>query len=208
VRRIVSAAQAVDAEGGWDGGLFRIVLTLAATGSRFSQIARCVVSDVQPAQRRLMVPTSRKGKSDNKAGRTPVPIGPDVLAALMPATAGRLGDGPLFLRPGWQALGVGKWEEAAPRPWRSSSEFNRPWQLIAQRAGLPDVTPYSLRHAAIIRSLSLGLPVQLVAKLFDTSAAMIQANYAASIIDALGELAERMTVPLAPVAPSPLRVTS
>jgi len=117
--------------------------------------------------------------------------------------AGRLGAEPLFVRPGWQATGVGKWERAAPRPWQSS-ELNIPWRLVAKRAGLPGVTPYALRHSAIIRALSLGLPVQLVAKLFDTSATMIQANYSASIVDALGELAERMAVPLSPVAPSPL----
>jgi hypothetical protein len=61
-----------------------------------------------------------------------------------------------------------------------------------------------LRHSAIIRALKLALPVQLVARIFDTSAIMIQKNYSASIVDALGELAERLAVPLAPVAPSPL----
>ena len=34
----------------------------------------------------------------------------------------------------------------------------------------------------------------LVARLFDTSATMVQKNYSASIVDALGELAERMAV--------------
>jgi integrase len=204
VKRLVAAAQEVDREDGWDGGLFRIVLALASTGSRFSQIARCRVADVQAGQRRLMVPPSAKGKSDNKAARIAVPIGDDVIKALTPATVGRLGNEPLFTRPGWKQAGVGQWEKAEIRPWRSSAEFARPWRLIIERVGLSGVTPYHLRHAAIVRSLRLGLPVQLVAKLFDTSATMIQKNYSASIVDALGELAEKMVAPLAPVAPSPI----
>jgi integrase len=203
VRRIVAAAQEIDREGDWNG-LFQIVLTLASTGSRFSQIARCVVSDVQPREKRLMIPVSRKGSGVKQASRTAVPIGPDVIAALQPATAGRLGNDPLFMRPDSRPIGVGKRERGEPRPWRSSGEFNRPWRLIAERAGLPGVTPYDLRHAAIIRALRLGLPVQLVARLFDTSAIMVQKNYSASIVDALGELSERMVVPLAPVSPSPI----
>ncbi len=204
VRRLVLAAQEIDAEGQWDGSLYRLVLVLAATGARFSQVARCTVSDVQPAQRRLMIPTSRKGKSDAKAARTAVPIGDDVCKALAPAMAGRLGNEPLFMRPDWRPIGVGKWVKGDLRPWRSPGEFGRPWRLIAERAGLRDATAYSLRHAAIVRSLSLGLPVQLVAKLFDTSALMVQRSYSASIVDALGDLAQRMAVPLAPVAPLPL----
>ena len=62
VRRLITAAREVDAAGGWDGDLVRIVLVLAATGARFSQIVRMAVADVQAAQSRLMVPTSRKGR--------------------------------------------------------------------------------------------------------------------------------------------------
>jgi integrase len=204
VRRLVSAAQEIDREGQWDGSLFRMVLTLASTGSRFSQIARCVVADVQPRERRLMVPVSRKGNGVKQASRTAVPIGSDVIAALQSATAGRLGNESLFLRPDWRPEGVGRWVKGEPRPWRSPGEFGRPWQLIAQRAGLPGVTPYALRHSTIIRALSLGLPVQLVARLFDTSAQMIQQNYSASIVDALGELSERMVISLSPATVTPL----
>jgi hypothetical protein len=91
---------------------------------------------------------------------------------------------------------------------RAAGEYGRAWRSIDERAGLPAATPYSMRHAAIVRALRRGLPVQLVARLFDTSAVMIQKNYSASIVDALGELAERMAIPLAPVAPSRLQVTS
>jgi hypothetical protein len=37
---------------------------------------------------------------------------------------------------------------------------------------------------------------------------MIQANYSASIVSALDDLAQKIAVPLAPATPSPLRVTS
>jgi integrase len=206
VRRLVSAALQIDEEGQWDGALARLTLVLAAVGSRFSQIARCRVVGVQAQERRILVPTSRKGRNDNKPSHTAVPIGDDVLKALAPATAGRLGPEPLFMRPGWRFVAVGKWERSELRPWRNADEFGRPWRLIAERAGLPAAVPYDLRHAAIIRALRLGLPVQLVARLFDTSALMIQRSYSASIVDALGELSERMAVPLAPVSPSPIAV--
>jgi integrase len=204
VRRLVAAAQAIDAEGGWDGGLYRIALALAATGSRFSQLARCVVSDAQIEQRRLMVPVSRKGKSDAKPARTAVPIGPDLVAVLSMATAGRLGSETLFLRPDWIMVGVGKWEKGELRPWRSSDEFGRMWTQIAERAGLPSAVAYDLRHSWITRALGLGLPVQLVARLADTSAQMIQANYASSIIDALSGLAEKTAISLSPATVTPI----
>jgi integrase len=204
VRRLVSAAREIDEGGQWDGALFRIVLMLASTGSRFSQLARCVIADVQPRERRLMVPVSRKGGGVKQASRTAVPIGADVIAELQPAMAGRLGNEVLLSRPEWRPDGVGKWRKVGLRPWRSAAEFSGPWRLIAERAGMPGVTAYTLRHSAIIRALRLGLPVQLVARVFDTSAMMIQKNYSASIVDALGELAEKMVVPLAPVAPSPI----
>jgi integrase len=205
VKRFVAAAQEIDGEDQWDGALFRIVLTLASTGNRFSQIARCRVADVQVEQGRLMVPTSRKGKSDSKATHTALPIGEDLIKALKPAIAGRLGNEPLFMRPEWRPIGVGHYEKAAAlRPWSSSAEFHRPWRLIAERAGMASATPYSLRHAAIIRSLALGLPTALVAKLFDTSVQMIEKNYADTIVTALDKFAKSMAIPLAPVAPSPI----
>ena len=66
VRAIISAAWQVDADGAWEGDLGRIVLALAATGARFSQIIRMTVADVQTVQKRLMVPVSRKGRGEKK----------------------------------------------------------------------------------------------------------------------------------------------
>lgn len=67
IARLLSAARTVDAEQGWGGDLFRLVVTLAATGARFSQVARLRVRDCQIRERRLMVPASRKGKGRRPA---------------------------------------------------------------------------------------------------------------------------------------------
>jgi integrase len=52
VRRIVQAVAEVDD----DGDFGRLVLVLAATGARFSQVKRMLVQDVQPEQSRLLIP--------------------------------------------------------------------------------------------------------------------------------------------------------
>ena len=81
IRRLIAGAFAVDETG--DFG--RLILCLAATGARFSQVTRIRVADVQVERMRIMVPPARKGR----AGKTPVPIavpvGPDVIAGLQVA---------------------------------------------------------------------------------------------------------------------------
>jgi integrase len=197
VRRIISATWEVDAEGGWRGDLGRIVLVLAATGARFSQIVRMTVADVQAAQNRLMVPTSRKGRGVKTLSHIGVRVGDDVLAALAEAIAGRAGHEPLFLRPQWRKAAVGRWEKGERGPWRSTDELTRVWPAIVARAGLaPGTVPYALRHSSVVRGLKAGLPVRLVAALHDTSSAMIEQHYSAYIIDAMDELAARAVVPL------------
>jgi hypothetical protein len=53
----------------------------------------------------------------------------------------------------------------------------------------PDVvTSYALRHTHITAQLLAGLPVQLVAKLHDTSASQIEKHYAATIASHTDEL--------------------
>ncbi len=207
VRRIVSAAPEVDDAGDWEGDLARIVLTLAASGARFSQIIRMTVADVQAAQKRLMVPTSRKGRGEKQKKYTAVPVGDDVIATLARATAGRKGHEPLFLRPHWRQIGPAKWEKGERGPWFAASELTRPWAAIIARAGLPAGTiPYALRHSSIVRGLRAGLPVSLVAKIHDTSASIIEKHYGHFVDDALGELAARAIVPLttAPATVTPI----
>ncbi len=200
VGAIIAAARDVDDAKGMDGDLFRMVITLAATGARFSQVARMSVRDLQPAQSRLMVPTSRKGKG-RKARATPVPIGPDVLAALLPAIKGRAPGEPLLTRKRLaQAAGSIRWVEAGRGAWGTPSELVRPWAAIREAVGLaPDVVPYALRHSSIVRGIRAGLPLRLVAAMHDTSVAMIERHYGRWIADGLDDLAAAAVVPLVPV---------
>ncbi|MDE4620647.1 tyrosine-type recombinase/integrase [Sinorhizobium meliloti] len=198
VGRLIGAAQEVDAEQGWDGDLYRLVVVLAATGARFSQIVRMRVGDVQRAQGRLLVPVSRKGKG--KSGSTPVPVGKDVLDALLPVTTGRKSVETLLER--WrhkQVTGeIGKWEKTGRGAWQSPSELQRPWDAIRDQAKMPDVIPYALRHSSIVRGIRANLPIRLVAALHDTSTQMIERHYGRWIADGLDELAARAVVPLVP----------
>ncbi|MFS8040857.1 tyrosine-type recombinase/integrase [Xanthobacter sp. AM33] len=207
VRRIVAAAWEVDGAGGWEGDLGRLVLVLAATGARFSQVARMTVADVQSAQLRLMVPTSRKGKGQ-KVAKIGVPVGEDVIGALRPAVAGRVGSATLLERWRHKQVTPTKWERVGRGPWGYSAEFSAPWRAITARAELPaGVVPYALRHSSIVRGLREMLPVRLVAALHDTSSAMIEAHYSAFIVSALDELAAKAVVPLTtvPATVSPIK---
>jgi integrase len=198
VGRLIGAARGIDVEQGWDGDLFRLVVVLAATGARFSQVSRLRVADVQPKSGRLIVPASRKGRGA-KSGGTPVPVGADVLEALLPAITGRPMETPLLER--WrskQVAGGIQWERVGRGPWQSASEIVRPWAAVRNRAGLPDVIPYALRHSSIVRGIKANLPIRLVAALHDTSVAMIERHYGRYIADGLDELAARSVVPLVP----------
>lgn len=197
IRRLVTAGWTVDERDGWDGDLGRLNLTLAATGARFSQLARMHVSDVQVAECRLMVPTSRKGKGKKQIAKTAVRVGQDVIDALKPAIAGRKGSEPLFIR--WRHVQTSPtvWTRDHRGAWKTASEFTQPWKAIIEQAEMPaDTVPYCYRHSSIVRGLRAALPVKLVASLHDTSAAMIEKHYAAFIVDAMDDLAARAVVPL------------
>lgn len=202
VGRLIAAAQEIDSEQDWNGDLYRLVIVLAATGARFSQVTRMRVGDVQRAQGRLMVPVSRKGKGRKGNESTPVHVGKDVLDALLPATTGRKNDEYLLER--WrhkQVPGeVGKWKKNNRGPWQNSSELQRPWNAIRDRADMPEVIPYALRHSSIVRGIRANLPIRLVASLHDTSTVMIERHYARWITHGLDELAARAVVPLVPQA--------
>lgn len=197
IRRIISAAAEVDREGSWEGDLERLILVLAATGARFSQVARLTVADVQSDRFRIMVPPSAKGGGGVKATRIGVRVGDDVLATLRPAIVGRPGTEPLLERWRWKQVAVAQWEKERRGAWTSASELTRPWATILEQAGLAKgVVPYALRHSSIVRGLRVGLPVRHVAALHDTSSAMIERHYAAYIVDALDEMAAAAVVPL------------
>ncbi|KAB2763072.1 tyrosine-type recombinase/integrase [Brucella anthropi] len=202
VRRIIEAARTVDDMEDWSGDLFRLVLVLAATGMRFSQIRRIQVGDVQPEQSRLMIPTSRKGRGQKRATHIGVKVGGDVIESLRPAIAGRRPADPLLER--WKHRQERPAEGAKPvwvrdkrGTWNSPAELARPWISIIERAGLPaDTVPYALRHSSIVRGLRAALPVRLVAQLHDTSDKMIERHYASAIVNALDDLAALAVVPL------------
>lgn len=199
IRNLLAAAQRVDAEKQWDGDLYRLVLVLAATGARFSQIVRIRVGDVQPDRKRLLVPASRKGKGA-RAGTIPFPIGSDVLAALTPAFNSR-GPNEILLER-WrheQVAGSIRWQRGERGPWENASEIVRPWNLIRAAAGLgSEVVPYSLRHSSIVQGIRAGLPIRLVASNHDTSVAMIERHYSRWISDGLEDMAAAAVIPLVP----------
>jgi integrase len=202
--RVIAAAAKVDKEGGWEGGLLAIVLVLSETGARFSQVQRLRVADLQVAQSRLMMPTSRKGKG-SKASHVPVPVGPYVLDVLKRATDGRAGSDFLLQRPYWRPApgpGVGTMQVYDRGPWRAASSLTRPWKAIVEKARLrDDLVPYCLRHSSIVRGLSAGLPTQLVAQLHDTSVTMIERYYGRYVADALHKLARAALKPITPPFP-------
>jgi integrase len=167
VRRLVLAAR----EQGAEFGL--LIEALALTGARVSQLARCQVRDL--AGERLMIPSSAKGQN-KRAGRTPVPVPAALADRLRVAAAGRPPSAPLLVKPSGEAWA--KSDHARP--------FRRAVEAIGEDPEI--VSSYALRHSHITAQLLAGLPVQLVAKLHDTSASQIEKHYAATIASHTDEL--------------------
>ncbi|HEY0413247.1 MAG TPA: tyrosine-type recombinase/integrase [Allosphingosinicella sp.] len=191
VRQILAEAQRSDT----DGDFALLVVVLAATGARFSQVKRMRVRDAQLAQSRLFVPSSRKGKA-----RAPsfirVQIGPDVVEALSRAIAGRETDDPLLEHWRYRQTAPQQWVRNYRGPWGTSSEMTRKWNQVVAAVGLPGIIPYALRHSSIVRGIRSNLPIRLVAALHDTSVVMIERHYSRWITEGLEELAARAVVPL------------
>ncbi len=201
VGSVIKAAREIDAEQEWDGDLFRMVVVMAATGARSTQLFRMRVRDMQVKEGRLMVPTSRKGRKGRTAKKSheAIPVGKDILEALAPAVVGRPKDAVLLERTRWeQVAGSIRWQRAGRGPWQSASDMVRPWALIRERAGLPEIIPYSLRHTSIVRAIRANLPIRLIAALHDTSVTMIERHYSHWITEGLAEMVARAVVPLVP----------
>lgn len=191
---LLRAAREIDGEHGFEGDLYRIVVCLAATGARFAQVRRMRVSDAQRKEQRLMVPGSYKGRGGN-GGSVPVPVGEDVVEVLSPIL-NRPKEAPLLERWSYkQEAGSIVWRKSERAPWKTA-ELSRPWHAIRERARLPEVIPYALRHSSIVRGLRNQLPIQHVAKLHNTSVKMIERHYAKYISTALEDLARAAVVPL------------
>lgn len=194
---ILRAAKEVDNEQGWNGDLFRMILLMAATGGRFSQLRRLTIADLQFDQRRIMLPASRKGRGQKQTEKTPVALADDVISALRPVTEGRTNISFLLERWRHKQIGPAKWVRESRGPWRAASELDAPWKAILSKAGLSEeIVPYALRHTAIVRGLGVGLPTRLVAALHDTSVGMIEKHYAAYVVDAMGDLAAKAVLEL------------
>jgi hypothetical protein len=140
VRNIISAAASYDQ----DGDIWRMILVLAATGARFSQVQRLQVLDLQCERSRLLMPTSRKGRNRPDA-YYPVQIGADVVAALQPIVDGRRVDEPLLCRWRYVQTGIGSWQRHRRGPWTSASELTRPWKANARQSG--SVGSFRMRSA-------------------------------------------------------------
>jgi len=197
VGTLLRAAREIDNEQGFEGDLYRIVVCLAATGARFAQVKRMRVGDAQRQEQRLMVPGSYKGRGGN-GGSVPVPVGEDVIEVLLPGILHRSKEASLFER--WrheQEAGSIVWKKSKRGPWKTA-ELTRPWHAIRERARLPEVIPYALRHSSIVRGLRNRLPIQHVAKLHNTSVKMIERHYAKYISTALEDLARAAVIPLVP----------
>jgi site-specific recombinase XerD len=72
----------------------------------------------------------------------------------------------------------------------AKSDHARPFKRAVASIGEDGqtVSSYALRHTHITAQLLAGLPVQLVAKLHDTSASQIEKHYAATIASHADEL--------------------
>jgi integrase len=191
VRTILRAAREQDEEG--DFAL--LVVLLAATGARFSQLRRMTVGDVQLDQSRLLVPTSYKGKG-RSPGLIKVCIGADVAQMLRPAVVGRKRSEPLLQRWRYRQVSPTKWVRIERGPWKTASEMTRSWRRVITAVGLDGTIPYALRHTSIVRGIRAGLPIRLVAAIHDTSVTMIERHYSRWITEGLEELAARAVVPL------------
>jgi hypothetical protein len=166
----VAAAVKAAYAGSYRFGL--LVETLATLGVRPVQARRLVCSDLDAAHGVLRMPSSLKGSGRMRVSHEPLPIPRSLALRLEAEAAGRDAHAPLL-------------RDDAGRAWLESSHPHK-WEAVAKAAKLPvhdkehryrHVGIYSLRHASIARGLLRGLPVALVAKSHDTSAAEIARHY-------------------------------
>jgi hypothetical protein len=144
-----------------------------------------------------MVPNSYKGNGTT-GGSEPIPVGEDVMEALLPAILGRPADAWLFERWWYEQEPKGiKWKKSQRGPWQKD-DLTRRWDATREHADMPEVIAYALRHSSIVRALKKGLPIQYVAKMHNTSVKMIERHYAKYVATALEDLARAAVTPLVP----------
>lgn len=194
VARLILAAREVDAEGGWEGDLHRLVHVLASTGARFSQVTRIKVGDVQIDSSRIIVPASRKGKGSKNFHAT-IQVHADLIELLKPILRDRAANEPLLERWHKQRVAGGiRWERSHRGAWKSASDMDRAWAKLRIKAGLPHAIAYALRYSSIVRNIRFDIPIRIVAAKHDTSVVMIERHYARFITDGVDEIAGRAVV--------------
>src|SRR5262249_47961731 len=175
IRNIITAAFGAGSE------LGLLVETAAVTGARVSQIANLRVADLQADRPdpRLMMPSSRKGRSQKKVTHVPVPMPASVVEKLKRASKDKATDAPLLTK-------------ASGERWKQS-DHSRLFRRAVLQAGLDpgEVTLYALRHSSIVRDLLANVPVRIVATKHDTSIPMIERNYSKYIADHADVLSRR-----------------
>jgi len=192
IRDILAKAKEMDDE----GDHFRLSILLAATGARFSQLARMRVGDVQSALNRVLVPTSYKGRGQKPIRYIRVQVVPEVIAALAPVVEGRDANALLLERWHHRQIDATTWVRGERQPWKTPSEMRRWWKKVVEAAGFRDAIPYALRHSSIVRGIGAGLPIRLVAALHDTSTTMIEKHYARWITESLDDIAALAVISL------------
>ena len=177
VGQLVGAARELDAEMGWNGDLHRLILVMAATGMRFSQVQRIKVGHVHAGNRVILVPFSFKGKVERSGKGTAVTVHQSVIEALAPVLD-RGANEPLLERPLREKEGMG-YTVVGRRAWgRPSDLTNYLWPKILKRAGAAsDLIPYCLRHSSICDKLRRHISPAEVAKMHDTSITMLELHY-------------------------------
>jgi integrase len=115
-----------------------------------------------------------------------VPILASLAAKLRQATSGKSSGAPLLTK-------------ADNTRWQAADHV-RPFARAAAQAGLAHVTAYALRHSSIIRALLAGVPTRVAAALHDTSAAIIETNYARFILDHSDSVSRRALLDLSAAA--------
>ncbi|MGG7538705.1 hypothetical protein [Rhizobium sp. 12,4] len=205
---LMTTIKAIDSEESWTGDLYRLFTALAATGMRFSQLARMNGSDAKTQQRLdrggepvtdhiLMVPASRKGRKTTAAKPIKRIVAASDFAIIRNGESTAM-SAPLLTRVQNVEIAPLVWRQGERVKWRSASEIDRVWKKIVRRSGIPKHTiPYALRHTSIVRQLKARLPVTMVAALHDTSPAMISKHYAAFIVDASDDMIAAATVSIA-----------
>jgi integrase len=188
VTAAIDAAFAVDDTG--DFG--RLILLIAATGARHSQIAAVRVGDVQVDRKRVLVPAANKGRAAKSKPPIAIPLSDGVIEQMVPVMEGRDPDAVLLERWGYRRKASLTWERDKRRTWGPAYNALPLWKLAVGHAGLPPETIiYAFRHSSIVRMLRDGIPVRMVAALHDTSMIMIEQHYSAYILDATEEIARR-----------------